>query len=47
MPEQLTLATHANGGLESHRKLTRRDVFLAEMGKVAPMAELRAAFELL
>jgi len=39
MPEQLILATQADGGFESHRKRTRRDVLLAEMDKVVPSAE--------
>ena len=39
MPDQLTLATQADGGF-AHRKATRRDVFLAEMDKVVPWAEL-------
>ena len=34
MPEQLTLATEADGEFETHRKPTRRDVFLAGMDKV-------------
>jgi IS5 family transposase len=42
MPEQLTLATEADGGFEAHRKPTRRDVFLAEMDKVVPWSELCA-----
>ncbi len=45
MPEQLTLATQADGGFETHRKPTRRDVFLAEMDKVVPWAELCAVIE--
>ena len=38
--KQLTLATQADGGFEAHRKPTRRDVFLAEMDKVVPWAQL-------
>ena len=45
MPEQLTLATQADGGFEAHRKSTRRDVFLAEMNKVVPWSELCAVIE--
>ena len=45
MPEQLTLATQADSGFEAHRKPTRRDVFLAEMDKVVPWAELCALIE--
>ena len=45
MPEQLTLATEADGGFETHRKPTRRDVFLAEMDKVVPWSELCAVIE--
>jgi transposase, IS5 family len=45
MPEQLTSATQADGGFEAHRKTTRRDVFLAEMDKVGPWAQLFAVIE--
>ena len=45
MPEQLSLATQADGGFEAHRKPTRRDVFLAEMDKVVPWAQLCAVIE--
>lgn len=45
MPEQLTLATQADGGFETHRKQTRRDIFLAEMDKVVPWAPLCALIE--
>ena len=45
MPEQLTLATQCDAGFEAHRKTTRRDVFLAEMDKVVPWAELCAVIE--
>jgi IS5 family transposase len=45
MPDQLTLATQADGGFEAHRKATRRDVFLAEMDKVVPWPELCALIE--
>lgn len=41
MPEQLTLATQADGGFETHCEPTCRDVFLAEMDKVVPRVELR------
>lgn len=45
MPQQLTLATQFDAGFEAHRKTTRRDVFLAEMDKVVPWAELCAVIE--
>jgi hypothetical protein len=45
MPDQLTLATQADGGFEAHRKATRRDMFLAEMDKVVPWSELCAVIE--
>ena len=45
MPQQLTLATQSDAGFEAHRKTTRRDVFLAEMDKVVPWAELCAVIE--
>jgi len=45
MPEQLTLASQADGEFEAHRKPARRDVFLAEMDKVVPWAELCAVIE--
>ena len=45
MREQLTLATQADGGFETHRKTTRRDVFLAEMEKVVPWSALCAVIE--
>jgi IS5 family transposase len=34
-PKQMTLAAEADAGFALHRKATRRDVFLAEMDKVA------------
>ncbi len=43
MPEQLILATQADGGFETHRKPTRRDVFLAEMDKMVPWEVLLAS----
>lgn len=45
MPDRLTLATQADGGIEAHRKATRRDVFLVEMEKIVPWSELCAAIE--
>ncbi len=42
MPDQLTLATQADCGFETHRKPRRRDVFLAQMDKVVPWSELYA-----
>ncbi|NII10998.1 IS5 family transposase [Oleiagrimonas sp. C23AA] len=45
MPQQLTLAMQSDAGFEAHRKRTRRDVFLAEMDKVVPWAELCAVIE--
>ena len=45
MVSQLTLATQADTGFETHRKATRRDVFLAEMDQVVPWAELCAVIE--
>ncbi|TAL55835.1 LysR substrate-binding domain-containing protein [Pandoraea sp.] len=45
MPQQLTLTTQFDAGFEAHRKTTRRDVFLAEMDKVVPWAELCAVIE--
>lgn len=41
-PKQMTLATQVDAGFALHRKLTRRDVFLAEMDQVVPWAELCA-----
>jgi IS5 family transposase len=43
--QQMTLATQADAGFEQHRKATRRDVFLAEMDKVVPWAQLCAVIE--
>lgn len=40
-----TLATEADGGFETHRTPTRRDVFLAEMDKVVPCSELCKVIE--
>ncbi len=40
MPQQLTLATQADGGFETHRKPTQRNVLLPEMDKVVPWSEL-------
>jgi IS5 family transposase len=45
MPDQLTLASQADGSFEVHRKPTRRDVFLAEMDKVVPWSALCALIE--
>ena len=45
MLAQLTLATQADGGFETHRKLTRRDVFLAEMHNVVLWSKLCAGSE--
>jgi len=45
MPQQLTLATQSDAGFEAHRKTPRRDVFLAEMDKVVPWAELCSVIE--
>lgn len=45
MPDQLTLATQADSGFETHRKPARRDVFLAEMDKVVPWDTLCALIE--
>ena len=42
MTHQQSLAMEADAGFERHRKSTRRDVFLAEMGPVVPWAELCA-----
>ena len=39
------LGTQSDGGFAAHRKTTRRDVFLAEMDKVVPWAELCAVIE--
>jgi len=44
-PKQLTLSTEQDAGFELHRKATRRDVFLAEMDKVVPWAQLCACIE--
>lgn len=38
--KQLTLAMQADSGFETHRKATRRDVFLAEMEQVVPWSAL-------
>lgn len=45
MPRQLTLATQADGGFETYRKPTRRDIFPAEMDTVVPWATLCALIE--
>lgn len=45
MPKQLTLASEADSAFATHHKTTRRDVFLAEMDKVVPWAELCAVIE--
>jgi IS5 family transposase len=45
MPDQLTLSTQADSAFETHRKATRRDVFLAEMDKVVPWSALCAVIE--
>lgn len=44
-PKQLTLSTQHDAGFERHRKATRRDVFLAEMDRVVPWAQLCACIE--
>lgn len=41
-PKQMTLA---EGGFEKHRKVTRREQFLAEMDAVVPWAKLVALTE--
>ena len=43
--KQLSLSMQHDAGFERHRKATRRDVFLAEMDKVVPWAELCAVIE--
>ena len=43
--KQMTLTMQQDAGLELHRKATRRDVFLAEMDKVVPWAELCSVIE--
>ncbi len=43
--KQLTLAMQADSGFETHRKATRRDVFLAEMEQVVPWSALCALIE--
>lgn len=40
--KQMTLAMQSDSGFEKHRKVTRRDTFLAQMDKVVPWAELCA-----
>ena len=45
MRDQLTLATQGDSGFETHRKPTRRDVFLAEMDKVVPWDTLCTLIE--
>jgi hypothetical protein len=45
MSGQPILAAQADGGFETNRKATRRDVFLAEMDKVVPGSELCTAVE--
>jgi len=41
-PKQMSLSMEQDAGFEKHRKPTRRDVFLAEMGRVVPWAGLCA-----
>ncbi|MEO7148422.1 MAG: IS5 family transposase [Rhodanobacteraceae bacterium] len=41
----MTLAAQTDAGFEQHRKTTKRDVFLAEMDKVVPWAQLCACIE--
>ena len=41
-PKQMSLSMEHDAGFEKHRKPTRRDVFLAEMDRVVPWAELCA-----
>lgn len=41
-PKQMSLSMQHDAGFERHRKPTRRDVFLSEMGQVVPWAELCA-----
>ena len=45
MPQQLTLSTQSDASFDAHHKPTRRAVFLAEMDKVVPWAELCAVIE--
>lgn len=45
MPDQLTLATQADGGFDTRHKPTQRDVFFAKMDKVVLWAELCAVIE--
>jgi IS5 family transposase len=42
---QLTFSTHVDSAFETHRKPTRRDVFLDEMDKVVLWSELCAVVE--
>lgn len=42
---QQTLAVAAEGSFEKYRKPTRREVFLAEMDRIVPWAQLRALVE--
>jgi IS5 family transposase len=44
MREQ-TLAVAADGSFEKYRKPTRREVFLAEMNRIVPWAQLVALIE--
>jgi len=44
-PKQMSLSMQHDAGFERHRKATRRDVFLAEMDQVVPLAELCAVIE--
>jgi IS5 family transposase len=41
-PKQMSLSTQQDAGLKRPRKVTRREVFLAEMDQVVPWAELCA-----
>lgn len=45
MPKQMTFASDADSAFATHRKATRRDMFLAEMDKVVPWSELSAVIE--
>lgn len=44
-PKQLTLASEMDAGFAMHRKATKRDLFLAEMGRVVPWSALCALIE--
>lgn len=39
-PKQMSLSMEQDAGFETHRKPTRRDVFLAEMDQVVPWADV-------